>query len=489
MAKPPLMVVALAAARLAGACSSHRIILPAAGSPDTGAPPNARDGNTSVVAPLPWDGGAWPEAGPPPASAPDASNQCAAQSFTAPRVPLDLLLLVDRSESMSSLVSSSGTNTKWDLAAGALDAFIADDGSNGLGIGLELFPADQACTTDAECLIRSPFPLPPLPGAFACVQRRVCAGSLAPGAAPTRCGPSDTTCPGSGGACLPLGRCSVSGAFCAGPGTACPGGAAGDTCTAIATVCEFTIGSTTCQPGDYDRPLVAIAELPAGKTDLRTALAVTRPRGSTPTTPAVTGALGQLRARLAAHPDRRAALVLVTDGLPTDCSSTVGSVADALAMASKGTPAIPTYAVGVFGPDDGISGPNAVGLWATAGGTGMPFVVSPTEDLRTKLLAALSQIRGAALPCEYTIPRPASGTLDYGRVNLHYKGPSADEDVGHVSGADRCDPVRGGWYYDVDPAAGTPTRLVACPATCARFKADAAAQVEVRVGCKTVVIE
>src|SRR4051812_1402540 len=186
MPKPPLMVVALAAASLAGACSSSRIILPAAGSPDTAAPPNARDGNTSVVAPLPWDGGAWPEAGPPPASAPDASNQCAAQSFTAHRVPLDLLLLVDRSESMSSLVSSSGTNTKWDLAAGALHAFIADAGSNGLGIGLELFPADQACTTDAECLIRSPFPLPPLPGAFACVQRRVCAGSLAPGAAPTR---------------------------------------------------------------------------------------------------------------------------------------------------------------------------------------------------------------------------------------------------------------------------------------------------------------
>jgi hypothetical protein len=45
--------------------------------------------------------------------------------------------------------------------------------------------------------------------------------------------------------------------------------------------------------------------------------------------------------------------------------------------------------------------------------------------------------------------------------------------------------MRGGWYYDTDPAQGMPTTVHVCPATCARFKAEMGGAVELRFGCKT----
>ena len=63
------------------------------------------------------------------------------------------------------------------------------------------------------------------------------------------------------------------------------------------------------------------------------------------------------------------------------------------------------------------------------------------------------------------------------------------EDIPYVSTAARCDPMRGGWYYDVDPAMAAPTRVVTCPATCDRLKAEPNANVNLVFGCKTIVID
>jgi hypothetical protein len=49
--------------------------------------------------------------------------------------------------------------------------------------------------------------------------------------------------------------------------------------------------------------------------------------------------------------------------------------------------------------------------------------------------------------------------------------------------------MRGGWYYDVDPAMGRPTRILTCPATCARLQAEPSATVEIRYGCATRTID
>jgi hypothetical protein len=54
-------------------------------------------------------------------------------------------------------------------------------------------------------------------------------------------------------------------------------------------------------------------------------------------------------------------------------------------------------------------------------------------------------------------------------------------------GASACD-AGGGWYYDVDPAAGTPTKITLCPASCDAVKAaGSGSKVDVLLGCQTIV--
>jgi hypothetical protein len=78
-------------------------------------------------------------------------------------------------------------------------------------------------------------------------------------------------------------------------------------------------------------------------------------------------------------------------------------------------------------------------------------------------------------------------SIDFGKVNMHYTGSAGEQTIVYTAGADGCDPNSGGWYYDVDPAAGRPARVVVCSATCQMFKADPNPSVELGFGCTTVV--
>jgi CO/xanthine dehydrogenase Mo-binding subunit len=247
-----------------------------------------------------------------------------------------------------------------------------------------------------------------------------------------------------------------------------------------------------CQEADYERLIVAIADLPENELRLTAVLDAQLPSGGTPTGTAVKGVMAHLRKRLLAHPERKVALVLATDGLPGGCpGSDVSSIAGDLAAARMGNPSIPTYAIGVFDPRELAQGRPALEAFATAGGTGMPFVIEAASDLAARLQDALVQIRGSVLPCEFVIPPPADGTrIDYGKVNLKWKGTSTPEEiVPFVERAERCDPTRGGWYYDVPPAAGTPGRVIACEATCRQLNGDHNGTVSLTFGCSTRVIE
>jgi hypothetical protein len=73
-------------------------------------------------------------------------------------------------------------------------------------------------------------------------------------------------------------------------------------------------------------------------------------------------------------------------------------------------------------------------------------------------------------------------------VNVRYIGSAGGENVPYVERADRCDPMRGGWYYDVPPAMGVPTRILTCDATCRRFNSDQTGKVELVFGCGAQVI-
>ena len=474
------LLVLLALGVGASACDTPKIERPEGSGPASGRAGSSGSGNGggSGVS-LPDAGPGAPGGGSAPGGGPNPSDKCAEQAHQAELVPLDLMLLVDTSGSMN---DPAGNRSKWAMAHDALAAFVRDPGSAGLSVGLTTFPSappGKACNTEADC-----GGINAIPGLL-CGSRSVC---LAPGGDPAgapACGgfPFGSTCP-AGQRCVPLGRCSTSGGDCVLMGAACPGGAA-DTCTPGAKSCRAGGFNVGCDATVYAKPRVAFADLPAGVGALTAALDAVSPSGATPMGPAVNGVIEHLRAHLAARAGRRSVLVLATDGLPMGCTGdSIAAVATALQNARAASPAITTYVIGVFEPGAADSQASLDRL-AMAGGSGRPFVLEPGQNLNTKFLEALNQIRGAALACEFQIPKPMTGVQDFGKVNVRYSAGSTAEELSFVGSADRCDPMRGGWYYDVNPQMATPSRIIVCESTCQRFKAQAGGKVEVRVGCAT----
>lgn len=245
----------------------------------------------------------------------------------------------------------------------------------------------------------------------------------------------------------------------------------------------------TCRIDYYTTPAVTLAPLPMNQAALTAAINQRQLCCDTPTRPAMEGTLMYLRSHAMMNPDRRPILLLITDGLPNGCGpgNTIESIAEFLTAARTGSPSINTYAIGVFSDEDRAEGEPALNSWATAGGSGMPFVLSATEDLGQKLLDALNEIRGSALGCQFAVPDMPG--IDFLKVNVRVQSGSGMEEIPYVGSADRCDPTSGGWHYDVDPTTAAPTRVVVCDATCRKYKLDPAAKVDLLFGCKTRTID
>jgi hypothetical protein len=437
-------------------------------------------------------GSAPPTGGPAPSAFPDAgpavsnpgSTACAKEVHTALRVPVDLVLLMDASGSMDEL---SGTQTKWQRSRAALGTFVKDPGSAGLGVGLSFFPSQTpeemvTCTADAQCAVISD------PIQNACRTNGVCFAPGVPLLADRICSPTATSnifnCP-AGMVCKSRGRCSQSGTLCVEGGAACPGGAT-DRCVVIPGTCR--VRGEGCNVTRFGQLDVDVGDLPARADALVAALAAREPDGSTPMALAADSALTALATRLAAQPQRRAALVLATDGFPSGCgdNQTVDAV---VAVLARARPTIPTYVVGVFVPAEVAQAQPVLERFAVAGGTRMPFLLTTGDDLTQRLLGALTEIRKQSVACAYGIPQSATGNIDFDRVNVRASSAAGPEEPAYVGSADRC-PASGGWYYDPPPSSTTvPARLVLCPATCDRLRADPTARVELVYGCATVTIK
>jgi hypothetical protein len=491
--------VTMVAAALPLACGKPTLVggAGAPGAPGAGMP-GASGGSSPGTPGAPSF--ALPDAAPPAPGGNDAGPPaspgmaCASESHEAQQVPLDLVFLVDTSGSMYELTGGAqpggqpAPQTKWLLTQNGLRAFMGDPKSTGLGVGLQFFPLkgdDRTCTTSDECGNA-------LVGENLCVPKNVCTTNGQPVHMNKACDPLAT--PGSnicpfGGECTPLGRCTGNGAVCYRMGQPCPGG--GGMCGARPNYCK-NIGAGSCTLADYETLAVPIGELPAVQAAIAGAIDRKEPIGHTPTVPAVEGTLNHLRQHLAANPGRKGALVLITDGLPLGCEippgGEVNAVARLITAAASGPAPIATYVIGVFPPGN-VAGPIAVNRWAMAGGTGTAIVLTPAEDLTQRFLDTLNQIRGRALPCEFMIPTPMAA-IDFGRVNVRVQGGAGGaQELLYVQRADRCDATSGGWYYDIDPATGTPRRVLLCPASCTRIKADAAARLDLLFGCATRVIQ
>ena len=240
-----------------------------------------------------------------------------------------------------------------------------------------------------------------------------------------------------------------------------------------------------CNVDQYGQPIVPMQVLPGVQPAFSSAIEAQRMFGGTPLVQVMQGMIGYMRDWAKAHGDRKPVLVLATDGIPDDtCSASnidpSNSLANALVLAKEsyeGTPSIPVFVIGV---GEELTALNAI---AEAGGTQSASVIASTGNVTEAFLAALDGIRRSALSCNYDIPPPKTGDIDYAAVNVTFQqGSSKPNTFFYVKTAADCElQPEQGWYYD-DPKA--PTQVVLCPKTCERISAASDARMDVAFGCK-----
>ncbi len=447
-------------------------------------------------------------------------DSCASQSTAAEPTPLDMYVMLDISGSM--LDMTSGGAQKWAAVKDALSAFLQDSGSAGLNVGIQYFPLRKpgvptGCNADADCGANDPCFL------------NVCTGFPAPGVArcntaadcnldaQTNNGPcTGGKCKTGGASCTTDPDCLVAGKHDFGPCTPigqCEGnkdlactdrtqhckqdGADLGSCVDRTSPSYCFLG-TVCDTAGYATPSVELGALPAAAPALVASLQAQVPNGDTPTGPALRGALTHAHDWALAHPSHTVVAVLATDGLPTECvasGTTRGLVTPAalmdevVALAAAGAApnsAIPTFVIGVFASAD-TSAPANLERIAMAGGTMHAQIVDTSGNVTQQFQTALNAIRKSRLSCEFQIPAPAAGqTLNYDYVNVAFTNAGTTKTLGYIAdGASRCD-AEGGWYYDVSPSKGTPSKILVCPSNCTAFGNTSNGSVQIQLGCKSV---
>ncbi len=402
-------------------------------------------------------------------------NACATDSQKGTLLPLDLYLMLDTSGSMTEMTSTNVT--KWAAVKSALTGFVNDPASSGIGVGLQYFPyianaaAPTTCADDTACGAYSP-----------CIDNKACTGqnSLKFCASSTDCG---------GSACSNVGICHYTqngqSYFCfankdCGPLGPCD-----------LNVFSYCSGRDSCSAADYATPAVPIGLLPGNATNITTSMGNHNPDGFTPTAGALQGAINEAKTYKTANPNDAVVAVLVTDGFPTECSpQDIPTISSSIAAAGlSGTPSVKTFVIGVFTQAEQASATANLNQIAAAGGTGQAIVINTSQNVTQQFQAALNQIRGQSLPCEFLLPVPEAGTPDYTKVNVQFTAGNGNVTVlPYVVDATGCDPTKGGWYYDADPAKGaTPKKVELCKASCDAVKADGKGRVDIVQGCKTVV--
>jgi len=343
-------------------------------------------------------------------------GSCAGTSIKGEKVPLDMFIMLDQSDSMND-------GTKWPGITQAIEDFANQPQAKGMGVGLGYFGVDPN-NKYAQC------------GQIFCFNNSQC------------------------GIC---GACDTSNNWCA---------SGGDSCTAA----------------DYASPAVPIQTIPMNGTNtVETAItsSITAATSSmnanggtmTQTSAALQGAINYAKTWETAHNTHVTVVVLATDGDPTECDLTIGDIEGIATTGKNGTPKILTFVIGATGATQA----NVDGI-ANAGGTQHAYMVSGGPQA---FLQALTAIQGTALGCQYNIPQPQNGTLDYSLVNVRYTPSNgAPQDFVKVNSAADCGSSTNAWYYDNN---ANPTQILLCNATCNVVSADTQGQIDVVLGCETIV--
>jgi hypothetical protein len=244
----------------------------------------------------------------------------------------------------------------------------------------------------------------------------------------------------------------------------------------------------TCDVSVYATPEVPIASLPGVNQAIMDSLNAHKPLTMTPTAPALEGAIQYARQSAIQNPDHTTIVILATDGQPNVCVGSgllaINEVRNIAAAGLSGSPSIKTFVIGVIPVGMPTLG-NALNGVAKAGGTNEAFIVQANQDMTQQFKAALEAIRGASMDCEFQIPNPGI-PMDYDAVNVIYTAPNDEKFTVFFVGSEAgCDPVLGGWFYDVDPKNAQPSKISLCPASC-QFMQAHSGSIDIEIGCKTI---
>ncbi len=411
---------------------------------------------THVLAGIMLLGAAWIAAACGSRSGVLVPPTCASYAAGAELSPLDVFIALDISGSMGAVLANG--KSKFQAISDALDEFLHDADSTGIGVTIAFFPqihegVPEHCKIDGEC-----------GSSQACLKVSACLSS-----SEEHCHTA-ADCATPGDSCEPLGTCTDD------PKHLCF--VNGNVGCATGTCVHFGIcpNRSSCDVKRYE-PALAVQELPGAANAVVAEVAQQIPGGGTPTLPALAGSLSAASAFAQTHTDHRVIVLLATDGLPTDCDPAVDPVVTdpasgipklvsaAQAAAKDG---IGTFVIGVFTPEEAADAQENLGQIAQAGSGNDAFIVSTSGDLEKSFLETLTKIRRAAKACEFSMPTPNDTPLDAARVVVHIDAPGGkDVEVQRRNSAADCDTLSGGFYYERDPFGPIPPgRITLCPASC-----------------------
>jgi hypothetical protein len=220
----------------------------------------------------------------------------------------------------------------------------------------------------------------------------------------------------------------------------------------------------------------------------------------TPIEGALRGVTGFCQDQQTARPDEKCVAVLVTDGAPSECNGDHNALVQIATQARSN--GVTTYAVGLFGSDFALLDRIAMEGGAADCDPNQPVYACDVTAGADRLVNALNSIRDAVvtvethiettmrtvetpLECEWEIPAPPQGEqFDRNEVNVKLTAPGLDRDLGRVDAESAC--AEGGWHYD---DADAPTRILACPETCATITATMGARIDILLGCLSIPLE
>ena len=232
-------------------------------------------------------------------------------------------------------------------------------------------------------------------------------------------------------------------------------------------------GAPDCNAADYAVPVVPVQLVPQPNIAIGAEILTQVLARGTPTTPALQGAYSYTQTLQLAEPDRDVAVLLVTDGNPTQCGSTIANASTAASVGAASVPSIRTYVLGI-GPN--LTNLNAI---AQAGGTGHAYLVE--SGGASSLTDALNAIRADSITCDYVLPPLNGATVNGADVSVQARvGLGAvSAPVLEVAGAASCGSP-GGWYFD---NAAAPTRITLCGATCSPLQNTSGSSLDILVDC------